>query len=238
MLGFIRHSIGTRYPSMGCKRKSRITSNSGTQSKVLWHSSNSLGVKYSFSMVRWIKFGLFIPRLGKYNSSSMIHLMKEHRGTINSLVCNAAGSQVISASADGSCIVWDIDKGVRIHALFDPTIFNDVILHPDESQYLTCGTNFKLGYWDAYDGSVIRLIEGGESEMTCLDIQSDGNVFVSGSADKTVRAWHYDDGITLGLGRGHSGNVNAITISPNQRYLVSVGSEGGIFVWDMSGIRV
>lgn len=168
----------------------------------------------------------------------MIHSMKEHRGTINALVCNADGSQVVSASSDGSCIVWDIDKGVRIHALFDPTNFKDVLLHPDESQYLTCGANSKFGYWDAHDGSAIRLVEGSKSEITCLDIQLEGNMFVSGSADKTVRAWHYDDGITLGIGRGHSGRVNALTISPDQQHLVSVGSEGGIFVWDLSEIKI
>jgi len=169
---------------------------------------------------------------------SMIHTMKEHRSAVNALVCNADGSHVVSASSDGSCIVWNIERGVRIHALFDPTVFKDVLFHPDESQYLTCGANSKIGYWDAYDGSAIRLIEGGDSEMTCLDMQSESEVFVSGSADKSVRVWHYDDGITLGLGLGHSGKVNAIAISPDQRRFVSVGSEGGIFIWNMSGITI
>ena len=47
----------------------------------------------------------------------MIHSMKEHRGSVNSIVCNSDGSQAVSASADGSCIVWNIEKGVRITAV-------------------------------------------------------------------------------------------------------------------------
>ena len=35
----------------------------------------------------------------------LLHSMKEHRGSVNALVCNKDGSQVVSASADGSCIV-------------------------------------------------------------------------------------------------------------------------------------
>lgn len=168
---------------------------------------------------------------------AMIHNLKEHRGPVNAVVCNQAGTQVVSASEDGSCIVWDVQRGVRIHALFEPTVFNGVLYHPDESQYLTCGANSKIGYWDAFDGNAIRMIDGGDS-ITCLDIRpNDGALFVSGSADKLVKVWQYDDGIVVGVGRGHSGTVNSVAISPDQRHVVSVGSEGSIFIWGMDGVE-
>ena len=85
--------------------------------------------------------------------------------------------------ADCSCIVLDLNEGVRIHALFENAVFKDMLYHPDESQYLTCGTNCKLSYWDAYDASAIRKIDGGDAAMTCLYIQFNGNFFASGSAD-------------------------------------------------------
>ena len=168
----------------------------------------------------------------------MLHFMKEHRGTINSIVCSKDGSHIISASSDGSCIVWDLEKGIRVHALLEQTVFKDVLFHPDESQYLTCHSNYKISYWDAYDGSAIRIVEGGAAEMTCLDIDYEGDIFVSGSADKTVRVWNYDDGITIAAGHAHSGKVNRVAISPNQEKIVSVGDEGGIFIWDFSHIMM
>eukprot|EP00592_Proboscia_alata_P004694 CAMPEP_0194378686 /NCGR_PEP_ID=MMETSP0174-20130528/36876_1 /TAXON_ID=216777 /ORGANISM="Proboscia alata, Strain PI-D3" /LENGTH=650 /DNA_ID=CAMNT_0039160903 /DNA_START=29 /DNA_END=1981 /DNA_ORIENTATION=- len=163
---------------------------------------------------------------------SMVHSMKEHRGAVNAVVCNNDGTQAVSASADGSCIVWDIIKGIRIHALFEPTIFNDILLHPDESQYLTCGSHTKISYWDAYDASQIRVIEGSiNREMTCLSIQNDGVLFASGGADKLLKLWNYDDGVSIGVGRGHSGTIHKVVFSPDQQKLISVGSEGGIFIW-------
>mmetsp|Transcript_5459 Transcript_5459/g.8024 ORF Transcript_5459/g.8024 Transcript_5459/m.8024 type:complete len:168 (-) Transcript_5459:61-564(-) len=163
----------------------------------------------------------------------MIHSMKEHRGIVNSVVCNNDGTRAVSGAADGSFIVWDLAKGVRLNAMFEPTVFQHVLFHPDESQYLTCGSNHKIGYWDAYDGAAIRVVEGGAAEITCLDIQPEGNLFVSGSADKLVKLWSYDDGIAIGIGKGHSGTVNKVAISPDQKSIVSVGSEGGIFIWKM-----
>jgi WD40 repeat protein len=159
--------------------------------------------------------------------------MKEHRGEVHSIMCNKDGTQAISSSSDASCIIWDVKQGVRIMALFESTIFRDAIMHPDESQYLTCGTHKKITYWDAYDASAIREIEGGNAEMTCLEIASNGNFFISGSADRLLRLWHYDDGITVGVGKGHSGTVNRVAFSPDLRTIVSVGSEGGIFIWNV-----
>ncbi len=163
----------------------------------------------------------------------LLHSMKEHRGTVNALVCNKNGTKVVSASSDGSCIVWDLDKGIRIHALFENALFTDMVIHPDESQYLTCGSNCKLSYWDAYDASAIRVISGGDASMTSLGIRSDGEYFVSGSADKSVKIWKYNEGVPIASGRVHSGSINCVAISPNEKRIISAGSEGGIFFWRM-----
>ncbi|CAM9441910.1 unnamed protein product [Chrysoparadoxa australica] len=158
---------------------------------------------------------------------------KEHRGPVTCLQVSRDNSQCISGSADGSCIVWDLERGVRILAMFEPTVFKSVLYHPDESQYLTCGSNHKISYWDAYDGSAIRVIDGGDGEMTALDVERSGVNFVSGSLDNLVKVWHYDDGVITGIGVGHTAQVNAVRISPDQRTIVSVGEEGGIFIWEM-----
>merc|ERR1712029_566757 len=163
----------------------------------------------------------------------MVHSMKEHRGAVNAIVCNADGSQAASASSDGSCIIWDLNNGVRIHALYEPTVFNSVCYHPDESQYITGSANNKIGFWDAYDGSPIRFIPGGDADITCLDIHSEGTHFVSGGADKNINIWHYDNGELVGSGKGHSGKISKVTLSPDQKTVVSVGSEGGIFIWSL-----
>ena len=48
----------------------------------------------------------------------------------------------------------------------------------DESQYITCGTNHKISYWDSADAQAIRIIDGSEEapmsrflEQQCSIIQ-------------------------------------------------------------------
>lgn len=46
---------------------------------------------------------------------------------------------------------------------------------------------FQITYWDAYDGSAIRVIEGGNEEMNTLDVEPSGQLFVSGGDDGLVK---------------------------------------------------
>jgi len=98
---------------------------------------------------------------------------------------------------------------------------------------LTCGTNHKITYWDSVDGQAIRVIDGGDGFMTSLDVDPIGEFFVSGSEDKLLKIWHYDDGLPVAIGRGHSGSIKAVKMSPDQRTIVSVGSTGEILFWDV-----
>lgn len=164
---------------------------------------------------------------------ALISSLKEHRGPVNCLKINKDSTQCISASSDGCCIVWDLERYVRLIALFEPNVFMSVLYHPDESQMLTCGSNKKITYWDATDGQAIRVIDGGDGVVTSLDVEPSGEFFVSGCADRELKVWHYDEGLPMAIGRGHSGAIKAVKISPDQRSIVSVGSTGEIIFWEM-----
>lgn len=164
---------------------------------------------------------------------SLVISLKEHRGSVNSLRTNKDFTQCISASSDGSCIVWDMVRYVRITAFFEPNIFTGVLYHPDESQILTCGSNHKITYWDATDGQAIRVIDGADAIMTGIDVDTNGEFFVSVAEDTLLKVWHYDDGITAAIGRGHSGTIRAVKFSPDFQQIVSVGSNGDIIFWEL-----
>jgi WD40 repeat protein len=160
--------------------------------------------------------------------------LKEHRSRVSSIGINKNDNQAISSSFDGSCIIWDIISNTRIMCLFESTMFKQIFYHPDESQILTTGSNRKITYWDCFDGQTIRMLDGSETgEINSLDITEQGEHFVSGGQDKRVKLWDYDEGICYYNGIGHSGDITKIRISPDQRTMVSVGTEGAIFMWHM-----
>lgn len=154
-------------------------------------------------------------RLGK-QSQSMEASMKEHRGRVWSIQITKNNDQAVSASSDGSCIVWDIRSFHRIICLFESTLFKQVIYHPDESQLLTTGSNKKITYWATFDGQAIRMLDGAEEgDINALAISESGDHFVSGGGDKMIKLWGYDDGMCYYNGVGHSGQIVKLAISPN-----------------------
>lgn len=165
---------------------------------------------------------------------TMVADMKEHKGRVNSIYINDENSECVTASNDGSCIVWSLSRYVRNLCLFASTKFKAAIYHPDQSQLLTTGTDRKLTNWDVVNGDTIRILDGSnDNVINCLDITEDGEAFVSAGADKLVKLWGYDEGKCYAEGVGHSGCVLKTRISPDGQTIVSVGDEGAIFLWTM-----
>lgn len=165
---------------------------------------------------------------------TLVASLKEHRGAIQAIRVNRDHTECVTASADGSCIVWDLSTYTRLLAFFEPNIFSSVVYHPDESQYMTGGSNHKLTYWDASQGEALREIEAGEGAVTALDIEPrEGSFVVSGCEDKLIKVWNYDEGEPMAIGSGHSGVINAVKISPDLKTIVSAGSSGEIIVWEL-----
>lgn len=165
---------------------------------------------------------------------TMATSLSEHRGPIHCLRVSNDSRQFVSASADGSCIVWDMNRYVRLSAIFENNIFYNIVYHPDESQFMTCGSNHKITYWDASNSDALRVLDAGQGIMTTLAIEpKNGDFIVSGGEDRIIKVWHYDEGEVLAFGRGHSGIIKSVKISPDCKSIVSVGSTGEIILWEL-----
>lgn len=54
-------------------------------------------------------------------------------------------------------------------------------------QIVTTGTDRKIAYWDAYDGSAVRVVDASEDSAMCdVHVDCEGDALVSGSADSRV----------------------------------------------------
>jgi WD40 repeat protein len=98
-------------------------------------------------------------------SQPMEMSFKEHKKEVTFVVVASNDEEAVSASADGSCLIWNIKRGTRVNALFSSTIFRAVVYHPDESQLLTAGSDRKISYWDATDCTAIRVMDGSTEEV-------------------------------------------------------------------------
>lgn len=93
-----------------------------------------------------------------------------------------------------------IRHNVRSQVLFANTLFKAVCYRPDESQVITGGTDRKVAYWETYDGSQIRELDGSESGgINGMDVYN--HFFATGSSDKLIKLWMYDQGCVTHIGK-------------------------------------
>ncbi|XP_021919910.1 cilia- and flagella-associated protein 52 isoform X2 [Zootermopsis nevadensis] len=159
-------------------------------------------------------------------------ILQEHKSSVSCIQISSSDTEAVSVSLDGSCVIWDIVKLARKRSLFANTQFMGVCYHPSGVQIVTTGSDRKIGYWELYDASLIREIEGSRSSgLNAVDITRDGERIVTGGNDQCVKVWNYHKGNPTHVGADHAGAVTAARFSPDNRYIVSVTSDGGIFLW-------
>uniref|UniRef100_A0A672QL79 Cilia- and flagella-associated protein 52 n=1 Tax=Sinocyclocheilus grahami TaxID=75366 RepID=A0A672QL79_SINGR len=166
------------------------------------------------------------------NTYRLIEIMKEHKATVNCIKIKSNDKECVTASSDGACIIWDLVRFVRNQMVLSNTLFSAVCYHPEEFQIITSGTDRKIGYWEVYDGSAIRELEGSLfGAINGMSISEDGKYFVTGGDDKLLKLWHYSDGEVTHVGIGHSGSITNVRICHNSRYIVSTSADGAILRW-------
>ena len=125
---------------------------------------------------------------GAGGSMQLSKTLKEHTGQITSIMVAASDEEAASSSVDGTCIVWDLHKGVRQQIIFANTLFQQIRYRPDEAQLLTVGTDRKAAYWEVFNGECIREVEVSDvGAVNGVDIAANGEFFVTGGKDKLVK---------------------------------------------------
>jgi WD40 repeat protein len=173
-------------------------------------------------------------RVWEVNKSGqhMTAALKEHTGTVTCIKLRTNDEECVTASTDGTCIIWDLIKLVRSQVIFANTMFHAVCYRSDECQIVTAGTDRKIGYWETHDGSQIRELDGSESaSINGMDVH--GTRFLTGGGDKLIKMWDYDRGEVTHIGIGHSAEVTKVKAAPNGCHAVSVSVDGAILRWKM-----
>jgi WD40 repeat protein len=145
---------------------------------------------------------------------------------------------VVSASADGTARVWDVESGKTVLAI--ETGLSEgraVIYSPDMTMITTGGESEDLQefmkIWDAKTGKHITNLKGHTEEVYCLAWTADGSTLISGSLDHSIRTWNTTTWQQIHVLTGHTHCVCSIAISPNGPILASASWDNTTRMWNL-----
>ena len=199
------------------------------------HSEGVTAIKVLTDCARIVSGGMRgdirIWKLSKSHQELVVSL-KEHKGRIWSLCIRTEdNARAVSASADGSIIVWDLEKKVRLVCIFESTVFRSVAYSPDWSQIIAVGSDQRVSYYDVFDGERLRIIE---IDANVVAISREGSHIAIAGRPGMVSLIAYDQGTVSHRGSHcHSVPVTAIAFAPNQEFIITGDQEGALFFWSI-----
>ena len=173
-------------------------------------------------------------RVWEIKSRELVCHLKEHSARVNGIKVYSDNMHVVSCSRDRSFLCWDLQQERRVSShLQRMGGINALALSKDQQMIITVGQEKKISFWTLQNENPVNTIFPAHSaEAICLDVSNNGLFIVTGSADHELKLWS-KDGTNLATGIGHSGPVSAVSFSPDDKQIVSVGMDGSIFIWNV-----
>ena len=150
-----------------------------------------------------------------------MHTLEGHTTWVESAVYNATGSQIVTASWDGTAKVWDVETGKLLYSLRHPPQVNSAHFNATGNQIITASRDRTVMIWDALTGKRLKILRG-----HYFDIESGVN---NVKVIRPPRRGYPDLRSRSPVRRG----IISATYNAKGNYIISTGTDFRTIIWDV-----
>ncbi|KAK9375466.1 Aldehyde/histidinol dehydrogenase [Lipomyces chichibuensis] len=161
-----------------------------------------------------------------------------HSHIVQDAVISSDGLYAISASWDKTMRLWELKTGKTIHRFVGHT--SDVLsvsFSSDNRQIVSGSRDKTIKLWNILAECKYTITDKGHSDWVSM-VRFSPNplnpLIVSAGWDKLVKVWNLELAELQTDHVGHTGYINALTISPDGTLCASGGKDGSTMLWDLN----
>jgi WD40 repeat protein len=160
----------------------------------------------------------------------LCNLDLQHDYHVNSAVFSPSGHMILTASADKTVKLWDL-QGKLLQVFKHQKPVTSAVFSADGRFILTVSRDKAAKLWDLH-GNLLQDFKH-EKRVTSAVFSPDGRTILTASYDNTARLWSLH-GTLLNV-FSHRSNINAALFSPKGRRILTVSRDKTAWLLDLQG---
>ena len=162
------------------------------------------------------------------------HVFEGHQGAVLDVAFSPEADLALTASADGTVILWDTRSGDEIRVLEGHNGEVTSVAFAPDGQFAVSGSDdHALIIWNVTSGEIVHRLEGHGDTVRDVAFSANGRIIASASRDASIILWDVTSGQPIRTLAGHDGDVRTIDISPDGQWIVSGSSDKTMLLWDV-----
>jgi guanine nucleotide-binding protein subunit beta-2-like 1 protein len=161
-----------------------------------------------------------------------------HGHFVTDVVMSSDGQFALSGSWDKTLRLWDLTTGQTTRRFVEHT--KDVLsvaFSADNRQIVSASRDKTIKLWNTLAQCKYTITEDCHNDwVSCVRFSPSNQnpIIVSAGWDKTVKVWNLANCRLKTNHYGHSGYLNAVTVSPDGSLCASGGKDGNAMLWDLN----
>jgi WD40 repeat protein len=160
-------------------------------------------------------------------------LLEGHTDSVTWAAFSPDGTRIVTASDDGTAIVWDGMTGASIAVLQGQgSPFTSARFDEAGARVVTGSLDGTARIWDAASGEELVHFVGHEDFVNDARFDPSGGRVVTAGEDGTARLWDAETGELLATLTGPDGPVNSALFHPDGSQVATAHHHSAIGIWD------
>jgi len=164
--------------------------------------------------------------------------LRGHSHYVEDVVISKDGHFALSASWDGTLRLWDLNYGTTTRRFVGHTKdIMSVAFSADNRQIVSGSRDKTIKLWNTLGECKYTIDDAHNDWVSCVQFSPNAAnpVIVSAGWDRVVKVWQLTDEFKLRKSlQGHTGYINAVTVSPDGSLCASGGKDGTAMLWDLN----
>ena len=161
-----------------------------------------------------------------------------HNQAVQDVVVSSDGAFALSGSWDKTLRLWDLSSGQSVRTFVGHTsdVFS-VAFSSDNRQVVSAGRDRQIKLWNTLGECKHTFTDDAHADwVSCVRFSpaSKTPMIVSAGWDKLVKVWNLSNMQLRANLSGHTGVINAVTISPDGSLCASGGKDGSAMLFDIN----